>query len=95
MPAIEKLHKAYKDKGVVVLGIDDKEDVKVVQEFYKKNGMTFPTAVDAKGDVYEHYGVTGIPTTVVYDRKGRIVAQVVGSRGEQEFVSLLRKAGLK
>jgi peroxiredoxin len=95
LPAIEKLHKAYKDKGLVVLGIDYKEDIKVVQEFYKKNAMTFPTAVDSKGDVYDHYGITGIPTTVIYDRKGRIVTQFVESRSEQQFLNLLRKAGLR
>lgn len=94
MPTIEKLHKAYKDKGLVVLGIN-KEDPEVVRGFYKKNDMTFPTATDAPGDVFEHYGVTGIPTTIIYDRKGKVVAELVGTREEEQFLRLLRKAGLR
>lgn len=94
MPTIEKLHKTYKDKGLVVLGVND-EEPEVVRGFYKKNDVTFPTATDKPGAVSEHYGITAVPTTIIYDRKGKIVAQLVGTRKEQQFLRLLRKAGLR
>jgi thioredoxin-related protein len=66
-----------------------------MREFYKKNTVAFPTAADPQREVSDHYGVNGIPTTVIYDRKGKIAAQIVGERTEQQFLRLLRKAGLR
>jgi len=100
LPTIEKLHKAYKDKGLVVLGVD-KEEAGVVRAFNKKNdAVTFPTLEDKAGGVTGHYGVNAFPTTLLLDRKGRIVSRIEGTEEDQalqdlQFRRLLRKAGLR
>ncbi len=95
MPTIEKLHKAHRDRGLVVLGIDKQDSAAAVRAVYKQSNLTFPTAVDLRGDVSSHYGVNAIPTTIIYNRKGKVVARIVGTRDEQQFLQLLKKAGLK
>jgi peroxiredoxin len=99
LPTIEKLYKAYKDKGLVILGID-KEEPEPVREFYKKNAVTFPTLADKAGAVTGHYGVNAFPTTLLLDRKGKIISRIVGTEEEQplqelQFRRLLQKAGLR
>lgn len=78
MPHVEKLHKEFKDKGVVVLGIND-EKVADAKQFVQKHGYTFPTLIDAESSVSEQYGVQAIPQTLVIDRDGKIVAQFFGT----------------
>ena len=94
MPTLDKLYKTWKNKGLLVLGINE-EEPEVVRAFYKKNPLIFPTAGDPGGVVREHYGTQAWPTAVIYNRKGRVVAQPVGTRPESEFMRLLHKAGLR
>lgn len=94
MPTLEKLHRQWKGKGLVVLGISN-EEAEPVQGTYKKLVLSFPTAIDPEGKVRAHYGGAGIPFSVIIDRKGKVAAEVLGVRHEDELLALLRRAGLK
>lgn len=78
MPAIQKIHDDYKDKGVAVLGIntwENKEDA--AKQYVGKKGFTYPCLL--KGDdLAKAYGMTGIPTLVVIGKDGKIVEIEVG-----------------
>lgn len=82
LPHVEKLHREFKDKGLVVLGIND-EDIDDARQFVQKNGYTFPSLVDVESVVSEKYGVSSIPQTLIIDRDGKIFAHFYGS-GEEE-----------
>src|SRR5262249_49681544 len=45
MPHIEKLHRDFKDQGLVVLGVNN-EEVEVARAFVKDKGHTFTTLFD-------------------------------------------------
>lgn len=87
LPHIEKLHREFKDKGLVVLGINN-EEPEVARKFIKENGYTFPTLSDPEGEVGELYCVSAIPQVLVISREGKILTHLVGSKDESE----LRKA---
>ena len=58
MPSMERLHRKYKDRGLVVLAVSlDSQGGRVVKPFLKKMGLTFPVALDPKMTVRERYGV--------------------------------------
>ncbi|MEK7277421.1 MAG: TlpA disulfide reductase family protein, partial [Chloroflexota bacterium] len=65
MPAIERVYRAYKDRGLVVLGVnttfqDNEADAATfVQEF----GLTFLILLDRNGSVSKRYQLRGLPTT--------------------------------
>lgn len=82
MPHVEKLHREFKDKGLVVLGIND-EDIDDAKQFVQKNGYTFPMLIDVESAVSGLYGVNSIPQTLIIDRDGKIFAHFYGS-GEEE-----------
>ena len=93
LPAIEKLHRRYGGRGLVVLAVNSEEE-KVARTFVKKYGYTFTVLTDVRGSVFDDYAVSSIPVTVVVDREGRISAHFVGYRGEDALISSIRDAGI-
>jgi thiol-disulfide isomerase/thioredoxin/outer membrane lipoprotein-sorting protein len=94
LPSIEKLNREYKDKGLIVLGIDD-EDIGTVKGFLKKNEYSLPVLIDVKREVHRMYGARAIPTVIVIDAGGVIQAHYIGGRSEDELVAAVRTAGLQ
>lgn len=99
-PALVKLHNSYRNKGVEVITVSvdvlsaEKEVVAFLQQqkakmpsFIKKpgNDETFINAVDT-----EWRGA--IPYTVVYDRRGKPFARLIGDHSYKEFESVVKKA---
>ncbi len=81
MPSMERLHRAYKDRGLVVLAISlDSQGASVVNPFVKKFAITFPVGLDPKMAVRETYGVWAVPSTFIIDRQGKRVLFANGSR---------------
>jgi len=80
MPSIERLHRAFKDQGLVVLAVDVDEGAGVVARFVKDFRLSFPVLLDTGSAVTPRYGVVGLPTTILVDRRGRIVGGAVGPR---------------
>ncbi len=81
MPSIERLHRAYASRGLVILAVDDERVGRAVVEGFQRDlGLTFPILLDSSGDVSALYGVRGLPTTVLVDREGRIASVDFGTR---------------
>jgi peroxiredoxin/outer membrane lipoprotein-sorting protein len=94
MPNIERLYREYKDKGLVVLGING-EDSGTVKGFLKKNEYSLPVLMDAKRDVHRMYGARAIPTVIVINRDGVIKAHYIGGRSGEELMAAVRTAGIE
>lgn len=78
-PALERNWRAYRDRGVTVVGIDIQDTPDKAQKFIADFGLTFPNAPDRSGKVSIDYGVYGVPETFFIDRRGRIRAKHVGA----------------
>ena len=94
MPVIEKLHQQFKEKGLRVFGIND-EDIETIREYVNEYEYTFPSLIDEEQEIARLYGIRGIPTMVVIDRKGTISHYRVGLSREGELRLWLRKAGIE
>jgi TonB family protein len=77
LPHIEKLHQDFKDKGLVVLGIDN-EEVEVAKTFLKEKGYTFTSLVDEGRAVATQYEVNGIPQVFIINREGKVEWHALG-----------------
>ena len=81
MPSMEKLYQAYRDRGLVILAISgDRAGTQVVESFVEELGLTFLIVLDPAGEVFAQYGVPGLPTSYLLDRRGRIVSAEAGAR---------------
>ena len=85
IPHIEKIHNAYKDKGLVVLAISiDQGDWDLVKSFLKSYGVTY-TVLKGTDDVQMKYGVRTIPLTLILDKNGNIAKQYFGFGDEDDL----------
>ncbi len=94
LPHLEKLHQEFKDKGLVVLGVNDEES-ETAREFVKSNNYSFPTLSDTKREVAKLYKISAIPTLIVVDREGKISTHFVGMRSEEEVRAAVKKVGIE
>ena len=78
MPEFVAAYDRYRDDGLVIVGVNAQESASQAAEFMGNFGMTFPVALDTRGDVQQLYNVRGLPTTVFIDREGRVVERWAG-----------------
>jgi cytochrome c biogenesis protein CcmG/thiol:disulfide interchange protein DsbE len=76
MPGIQQLHQKFKDKGVVVFGMNCWESADPAA-YMKENGFSYTTLVQAD-PVAQAYQVSGIPTFYVVGTDGRVLFSFVG-----------------
>ena len=90
-PYLERLHKAYGDKKITIVGISQ-DDQHGTATFLKEYGVTFPTLLDdPKGyAVSNAYGLTSVPTWFLIGQDGQIEITSVGWV-KQEVEDLNRK----
>jgi cytochrome c biogenesis protein CcmG/thiol:disulfide interchange protein DsbE len=84
-PVLERGWQAYKDRGVVVIGVDIQDTEPAARKFVNDFKLTFPNARDVAGKVSIDYGVYGVPETFFVDRQGRIRVKHVGALTEEAF----------
>jgi peroxiredoxin len=82
MPSLERLHQKFKGKDFVVLALNQMEDGDKVFTFTGDLGveLTFPIIFDKDSSVSRAYGVQGLPTTYVVDKKGNVRFRAIGGR---------------
>jgi cytochrome c biogenesis protein CcmG, thiol:disulfide interchange protein DsbE len=77
-PLLEAAWRRYRNRGVVMLGIDTRDFIGDGRAFVEEFGLTYPNGYDGPGKLADEYGLTGFPETFVIDREGKIVEHVVG-----------------
>ncbi|MCD6385995.1 redoxin family protein [Candidatus Sumerlaeota bacterium] len=93
MPFIQKLHKRYKDKGLVVWGINAQSDTQALKKFLTAQKITYTILRDTEGSVSREYGVTAIPRILLIDKKGSVAGDYTGfsSDVEKEMEQTIKK----
>jgi len=85
IPGIERLHKTYSSKGLVVLGISlDDGDWDSVKKFAKEAGMTYPV-LKSTDEVASKYSVRTIPLVVLVNKEGVVAKQILGYGSDEEL----------
>lgn len=82
-PNVLKAYNKYKDKNFTVVGISLDDKGENWKKAIKDDGMPWTQLSDLKGwknEVSEYYGIRGIPSTLLVDPKGNIIAKDL--RGE-------------
>lgn len=69
-PALDQLYKATHASGLVLLGVDEDAYPEDASLFLKDHPVTFPIVSDRDGAGGSRYGVEGMPTLVLIDRRG-------------------------
>ena len=80
MPGMERLFRAYQDKGLAVLAIDMQESAKTVRPFVQELKLSFSSLLDTKGSVSHEYGIRALPGSFLVGRDGNILWRAMGGR---------------
>ena len=78
MPAMQAMYDKLRDKGFVVLAINELEDEPKVREHIQQHGHTFPVLMDRDNKVANQFGVFGLPVSVFIDEKGVVQEYIKG-----------------
>lgn len=84
---LEKTWRAYKDKGVVFVGVDIQDTEAAARAYIEEFHVTYPNGPDRDGKITIDYGVSGIPITFFINREGQIVNRWVGAITEPLLVA--------
>lgn len=92
MPVLNQLAKQYAARGVTIVGVNVEPERQPALEWLKTTPVNFPVLFDADSKVSTAYQVTGMPTTVILDRKGvvRYVHKSYAPGAENEYLDQIR-----
>lgn len=89
IPALEAAYQAYKDQGLVVLGVAAGESRQVVEPFVDRLGISYVVLLDERDTLTRKYGGLGLPMTVLVDGEGEIQVRHLGGVSEAELTAYL------
>ena len=82
MPAFEQTYRAYRDRGVVFVGVAVRDDPAAARALLKELGITYPAGLEEGNAITVPYRLVGMPTTVFIGRDGRLVRKRTGALSE-------------
>jgi len=89
-PDVNALQKKYRNKGLVVLGIDALENAGKANEFVHKFNLSYKAVPDAQGQIRDAYGINALPVHVFIDRRGNIKLYRMGEMNKSEIEAAIK-----
>ena len=92
MPLLENIYKKYNKMGFTLIGVNVEPDSKAAEGFLKQTPVSFPVIYDKDSTVSKAYDVSGMPSTVIIDRKGnlRMLHRGYKPGDENEYLDSIR-----
>jgi cytochrome c biogenesis protein CcmG, thiol:disulfide interchange protein DsbE len=75
---LEKQWRAYKDRGVVFVGIDYVDSESNARAYLKEFNITYPNAPDLGTEISQRYRIKGVPETYFIGKDGNIHGNSLG-----------------
>jgi thiol-disulfide isomerase/thioredoxin len=91
-PILDRVAQRYKDRGLVVVGVNTADAAGRAAPMAAKMHLSYPIVFDAAKDVGDAYGVESLPTLVVIGRDGQVKAVRTGLVDEASLEALIAKA---
>ncbi|MDB6088931.1 MAG: thiol-disulfide isomerase-like protein [Gammaproteobacteria bacterium] len=92
MPLLENIYKKYNKLGFTLLGVNVEPDSKAADDWLKQTPVSFPILYDKESKVSKLYDGSGMPSTVIIDRKGnlRVLHHGYKPGDENEYLDSIR-----
>lgn len=86
---LARLADRYRPRNVELLAVHVQDTAADARAFVRTNRVGYPVALDPRLTMGNGYGFKGTPYTVVVDRKGEIVARIVGESAVTKLPRIL------
>lgn len=92
MPILDQLYKSYQAAGFTLIGVNVEPNASDADKFLKGTPVTFPILFDPQSMVSKLYEVSGMPSTIIVDRDGKIAYVHHGYKpgDEGEYLNQIR-----
>lgn len=86
-PALERVWRQYKDKGVLFIGVNWSDTEDAARAYLAEFNITYPNGPDLGRRIGQAYRIQGIPETFFIDKRGNVRDVVIQPLTEAELVS--------
>lgn len=91
LPELVALHHQWRPHGVHVVGVAiDSGDAADVRTFATRHGMDYAVLMGTQAWARTHFGLFGLPVTLVVDRQGQIRQRLLGPQTGAQFEAAIR-----
>ncbi len=91
MPIVNGIAQRFKDRGLVVVGVNTSDERGLAERFVARRGVSFPIVYDEGNSVAHSFRVDNLPTLVVVSKTGKIVAIRHGITSDSDLERLVRQ----
>lgn len=88
-PVLERAWQKYRERGLVVFGLDVWDEPDDAIDFVEAMNVSYPNGLQGVSSVAVEYGVTGLPETFVVDRKNVLVRRWIGPLDDERIAALV------
>ena len=89
-PMLERAWRAYRDDGVVFLGVNIRDAESDAMKFVKDFGITYPNVRDIDQSLTRDFGIKGLPETFFIDHRWMFIGGFSGAPlGDQQGTAYL------
>ena len=88
---LEQTWQAYRDRGVLFLGVDYADFEKDAAVFIKRFGVTYPNGADLGTRIAQAYRIQGVPETYVIDKTGTLASVIIGPTTQADLAAVLEQ----
>ena len=91
-PIVDRVARRYEKKGLTVLGVNVSDTADVVRAYAAQKGLSYPMLLDTGSGASNSYGVHSLPSLIVIDKAGNVLAFVPGLVDEAYLNDLVEAA---
>jgi cytochrome c biogenesis protein CcmG/thiol:disulfide interchange protein DsbE len=91
-PRLERAWRAHRPEGIVFVGLNMQDVTDDARDFLEEFDVSYANVRDGSDAVARDWGVTALPETFFVDRRGRVVARVIGSIDSRQLRDGVRAA---
>jgi thiol-disulfide isomerase/thioredoxin len=81
-PWMQQIYEKYREKGFEIVAVSVDKDHNAALKFLKHSKATFTIVFDSTGELAKKLQLEAMPTSIIYDRGGRLVSKHSGFREE-------------
>jgi thiol-disulfide isomerase/thioredoxin len=90
LPQLAQIYQDAKDKGLVLLTVDQDEEPDTADKFLTTKGYTWPNFHDGDGQIEKLVGSSRIPRTMLVDARGKITYDGSGMDEDQLRTAIVK-----
>lgn len=93
-PWMNVVQAKHQDQGFVVLSINLDAEKKLAKKFLQQTPANFAIIYDAKGKLAQQFQLKGMPSSYLFDRKGKLISAHSGfnSKKQQQYEGEIEQA---